>query len=114
VNARTPGFRGALDAIDRVLNRGGEPDVVLRDVVTILRERAGYEWVAVQLVAADAPSSVPGDPELERIDVPVRYGSRDVAVLQVGPQNGAEDEPAFLDRVATLISLHCYTASRPV
>jgi hypothetical protein len=107
VNARTPAFRGALEAIDRVLNRGSEPDIVLREVVAILRERAGYERVAILFAAAEPAGPAAGDPELERIEVPVRYRSRDVAVLQVGPPSGAEDELAFLERVATLISLHC-------
>ena len=44
---------GALEAVERVLNRGGEADDVLRQVVTILHERLG-RFVRISFVEADA------------------------------------------------------------
>ena len=41
-------LRGALEAIDRVLNRGGDADDVLRAVVAILQGRIDhYSWVGI-------------------------------------------------------------------
>ena len=37
---------GALEAIDRLLNRGGDADDVLRQVVATLHERAGA-WYSI-------------------------------------------------------------------
>ena len=34
---------GALEAVERVLNRGGEPDEVVAQVAAILRERVGRD-----------------------------------------------------------------------
>ena len=34
-------YRGALEAVERILNRGGGPDEVLRAVLEALRARAG-------------------------------------------------------------------------
>ena len=38
---------GALEAIDRILNRGGEADDVLRAVVAALVERGGCSWAGI-------------------------------------------------------------------
>ena len=35
---------GALEAIDRILDRGGDADDILRHVVAVLHETAGYRW----------------------------------------------------------------------
>ena len=48
---------GALEAIERVLNRGGEADDVLRQVVAILHERLG-RFIRISFVEADG--LVPG------------------------------------------------------
>ncbi len=45
---------GALEAIDRILNRGGDADEVLRQVVSILHDRFDdYSWVGIYLVEGD-------------------------------------------------------------
>lgn len=42
---------GALEAIDRILNRGGDADDVLRAVVDVLHERLDhYSWIGIYLV----------------------------------------------------------------
>jgi L-methionine (R)-S-oxide reductase len=44
-------YAGALEAIDRILNRGGDADEVLRQVVSVLHDRFDhYSWVGVYLV----------------------------------------------------------------
>ena len=39
--------RGALEAIDRILNRGGDVDDVLREVVEALVEHGGCAWAGI-------------------------------------------------------------------
>jgi putative methionine-R-sulfoxide reductase with GAF domain len=47
-------YSGALEAIDRVLDRGGDADEVLRQVVSVLHERFDhYSWVGIYLVEGD-------------------------------------------------------------
>ncbi|MEN3341005.1 MAG: hypothetical protein V7644_409 [Actinomycetota bacterium] len=99
---------GALEAIDRVLNRGGDADDVLRQVVAILQERGGYAWAGIFFVEADSLALGPaaGEPDTaRRTSVPVAWQGERVAELTV---DGApvEDRP-FLERVAVLISGHC-------
>lgn len=65
--SRADELRGALEAVDRVLNRGGEADDVLREVVAILHERAGYAWAGIRFVEAGGP--VLGPREIGRAHV---------------------------------------------
>ena len=106
----TNAFRGALEAIDRVLNLGGEADDTLREVVAIMHRRAGYGWAAIWFVEGDGlvlGPSAGAEPAKAMLDVPVRYEAREVASLQVAPPFGGAGEGEFLERVATLISLQC-------
>jgi hypothetical protein len=103
-------YRGALEAVDRILNRGGDVDDVLREVVTVLRERAGFDWAGIAFVEGERLQLGPsagtraGDAE----SVPVAYEGRRVAELQVEPGVADDqDGQAFLERVAVLISAHC-------
>jgi putative methionine-R-sulfoxide reductase with GAF domain len=97
---------GALDAIDRILNRGGDADDVLREVVGVLPAQvSGLVWAGVsfreegRFVAG--PSA--GEPdESQRVRVPVSYRGEQVGELAVDGEAGS----AFLERVATLISAH--------
>ena len=97
---------GALDAIDRILNRGGDADDVLREVVRVLPEQVPtLTWAGVSFAEASrlvaGPSS--GEPdEAHRVRVPVSYRGERVGELAVDGEAGA----AFLHRVATLISAH--------
>jgi hypothetical protein len=104
----TPSGSGALEAVDRILNRGGDADDVLRDVVAALHERGGYAWVGLRFVEGDSLVLGPeaGEPdESRRTNIPVRWQGEPVAELVVdGAAPG--DEPA-LERVATLVSGHC-------
>lgn len=101
-------YSGALEAIDRILNRGGDPDDVLRAVVSALQERAGCEWAGIAFIEGESFVLGPevGTPdETRRLQLPVSFRGTQVAVLQV---DGAPDDASeVLERVAVLISPHC-------
>ena len=97
---------GALDAVDRVLNRGGDADDVLRAVVEVVVTRGGAAWAGILFVedgelvlGPEAGEQQPGT----RTQLPVVYKGDRVAELVV---DGCEDRP-FLERVALLISAYC-------
>ncbi len=99
---------GALEAIDRILNRGGDADDILRQVVATLHERAGYGWAGIFFVEAGALALGPaaGEPDPERrTAVPVTWQGDRIAELTVD-RAPREDRP-FLERVAVLVSGHC-------
>jgi hypothetical protein len=104
----TPSTTGALEAVDRILNRGGDADDVLRHIVAAIRERAGYRWAGLFFVEGDAlvlgPSA--GDPdESARTTTPVRWQGERIAELAV--DGAAPGDAPFLERVALLVSAHC-------
>ncbi len=68
---------GALEAIDRILNRGGEADDVLRAVVDVLHDRFDdYSWVGIYLVEGDDLVLGPwkGPEATEHVRIPVGQG----------------------------------------
>jgi hypothetical protein len=97
--------RGVLDAVDRILNRDGDADDVLRAVVRTLVERGGFAWAQISFVEGDALAAGPaaGEPDEERRStVPVLYHGKRVGALTVdGPA-----DPELLERVAMLVSAH--------
>jgi len=101
---------GALEAVDRILNRGGDADDVLRQVVVALHERVDtYSWVGIAFVEEDrlvlGPSS--GELPANTSGVPISYEGRQVAELQVGGGELTAEDREFLERVALLISPYC-------
>jgi len=107
LSSRTNELRGALEAVDRILNRGGDPDDVLRDVLEVLHGLYRYAGILFVEEGALAPGPSLGTPEalLEEIDIAFRDVK--VAELQVAPPASDVEEQAFLERVALLISPHC-------
>jgi hypothetical protein len=104
----TPSTTGALEAVDRILNRGGDADDILRQVVAALHERAGYAWAGLFFVEDDALVLGPeaGAPDdAQRTTVPVLWQGERIAELAVDGAP-ATDMP-FLERVAVLVSGHC-------
>jgi hypothetical protein len=94
---------GALEAIERVLNRGGEADDVLREVVAILHQRL-RRFVRISFVETDVlvPGPAAGD-ETEATAFAIAFQGRRVADLEAGGELSSDDT-ALLERVATLIS----------
>lgn len=104
----TPSTSGALEAVDRILNRGGDADDILRQVVAALQEHAGYAWAGILFVEDGDLALGPhaGEPdESRRTSVPVVFQGQRIAELAV---DGADpDDHEFLERVALLVSGHC-------
>jgi L-methionine (R)-S-oxide reductase len=145
---------GALEAVDRIINRGGEADDVLRAVVEVLHDRFDdYSWVGIYLVegedlvlgpwkgpeatehvripvgqgicgaaAASGRTEVVDDVDADdrylacfpstrsEIVVPIVHEGRVVGEIDIDSDRPAafgEDDRAFLERVALLISPHC-------
>jgi hypothetical protein len=92
---------GALEAVDGILNRGGEADDVLRDVLAVLHER-GIAYAAIRFVEegelVDGPAV--GEPTQSLITPLFSAGKR------VGEHEHAVDDQAFAERVAVLISAY--------
>ena len=95
----------ALEALDRILNRGGDADDVLRSVVTTLAEEPEIAWAGIAFLEEGKLVLGPqaGEPdESHRRRAPVAYQGDRVGELWVD----GKAEPAFLERVAVLISAH--------
>jgi hypothetical protein len=94
---------GALEAVERVLNRGGEADDVLRQVVAILHERLG-RYVRISFVEAGGlvPGPAAGD-EAATTAFPISFQDSRVAELEAGGEL-TDDDRALLERVAILVS----------
>jgi hypothetical protein len=103
-----PSTSGALEEIDRILNRGGDADDILRAVVAALHERAGYVWAGIFFVEGDelvlGPAAGAPD-ESRRTRTPVRWQGEGIAELATDGADAGDE--AFLERVATLVSGHC-------
>ena len=100
---------GALEAVERVLNRGGEADDVLRQVTAILHERLG-RFVRISFVEADELVRGPaaGD-ETATTAFPIAFQGSRVADLELG--GGLTDEDrALLEHVAVLVSPYALVA----
>jgi GAF domain-containing protein len=70
-------YRGALEAVDRILNRGGEADDVLRAVVELLHDRfEHYSWVGIYLVEGEELVLGPwkGPEATEHVRIPIGAG----------------------------------------
>jgi hypothetical protein len=96
----------ALEAVDRVLDRGGDADDVLRAVVDTLVVDGGCDWAGILFVedgelvlGPEAGTPRPG----ARTLVPVEFQGDRIAELVV---DGCEDRQ-LLERVAGRISEYC-------
>jgi hypothetical protein len=95
----------ALEALDRILNRGGEPDDVLRAAVSVLAEDPGIAWAGIAFLDEGALALGPtaGEPDEScRTSVPIAFQGSRVGELWVD----GSAEHGFLERVATLLSAH--------
>jgi L-methionine (R)-S-oxide reductase len=70
-------FDGALEELEGILERGGDADDVLREVVSFLHDRfAHYSWVGIYLVEGDDLVLGPwrGPEATEHVRIPVGQG----------------------------------------
>jgi L-methionine (R)-S-oxide reductase len=70
-------YAGALEAVDRILNRESEPDEVLRKTVEVLHDRfEHYSWVGIYLVEGDDLVLGPwkGPQATDHVRIPVGQG----------------------------------------
>jgi len=94
-------YRGALEAVERILNRGGDAEDVLRRVLEALGGR-GISFARLRLAGSDGlDAGLTVGEQREAVAVPVVYEG-----LEVGSLELATDDRAFAERVATLISHH--------
>jgi hypothetical protein len=100
---------GALEAVDRLLNAGGDADDVLRAVVRVLHERLGARSVAIAFREGDdwLTGPIAGAAVEAETVVPVRWQGNEVARIELAGHEPDESERAMLERVAVLISAHC-------
>ena len=94
-----------FEAIDAILDRGGEADDVLREVVDTLAAAPGIEWVGVAFLEQGSLVLGPevGTPnEALRVRLPVVYEGSRVGELWVD----GEADRSVLDRVAALVSAY--------
>jgi putative methionine-R-sulfoxide reductase with GAF domain len=70
-------YRSALEAVDRIVSREAEADMVLRCVVAVLHDRfARYAWVGIYLVEGDDLVLGPwkGPEATEHVRIPIGQG----------------------------------------
>jgi putative methionine-R-sulfoxide reductase with GAF domain len=95
----------ALDALDGILDSGGDVDDVLRAAVDVLAAEPGIDWVGIRFLEEGelvlGPASGTPD-ESRRIATPISYQGDTVGELVVDGDAGR----AFLDRVALRMSAH--------
>jgi hypothetical protein len=95
---------GALEAIERILDRGSDADEVLRDVVAVLH--SDYSWVGISFLEEGELVLGPalGEHTVQPTRIPISYENNVVAELGV---IGDEIDRALLERVAVLIAPYC-------
>ncbi len=94
--------RGALEALERILNRGGASDEVLAEVVAVLHRL--YDRVAITFIRDGERVAGPakGNPAGTASTWPVQLQGRQVGEIEVAP--ASEDDADFMRRVATIVS----------
>ena len=92
-------YRGAPEAVERILNRGGDAEDVLRRVLEALGGR-GISFARLRLAGSDGlDAGLTVGEQREAVAVPVVYEG-----LEVGSLELATDDRALAERVAMLIS----------
>jgi len=93
----------ALEDVQRVVEDAGDPDDVLRAVVSILHDRLG-RYVRISFVEAGRllPGPAAGE-ETETTAFPISFQGRHVADVEVGGELSAVDR-TILERAATMLA----------
>ena len=95
----------ALDELAQIIERGGEPDDVLRGIVAMLAAEPGISWAGIAFLEEGQLVLGPHAGEQDaahRIQVPVEFQAEPVGELWAD----GDADPAFLERVAALTSAH--------
>jgi putative methionine-R-sulfoxide reductase with GAF domain len=103
-------YRDALESVERILERGGDADDVLRGVVAAIEERVPhFAWVGIAFMEEGRLELGPeaGDGDGEELRAVVTFDGVPVAELVVKRTEPADDDQPFLDRVATRVSPYC-------
>ena len=102
-----PGADARLDAIEQIVERGGDADQVLRYVVAALHADGGYPWAGILFVENATLTLGPsaGTPGGNRTSVPVTWQGERIAELAI--EDAPEEDRKFLERVAVLVADHC-------
>jgi hypothetical protein len=87
--------RGALEAVERILNRGGDPEEVLNSVLDALHRR-GVPFARIRLRTGDELVVGSEEPATE---VEIVYAGERVGTVEV-----AVDDQPFVERLTTLVS----------
>ena len=103
-----PSTSRALDAIERIVDAGGDADDTLRQVVASLRDDAGYAWAGILFVEEGnlllgPQAGTPDEPNRTRVLV-TWQGDR---IAELAVDGAPEEDHALLERVAVLVSGHC-------
>jgi hypothetical protein len=96
---------GTLEAVDRILNRGGADDDVLREVVAVLQERL-FAWVALVRADGSVRAEAGEAPDGPSLQAPVVWQGAPVGELRAAARQPAEGDRALLERVALVISAY--------
>jgi acyl-CoA thioester hydrolase len=105
----TPAGRrsGAVDAVERIVNREGEADEILRQAVATIAKRfdtfCGIRFVEDGGMLDGPSAGAFGEP---RAVVPITYDDSSIAEIVLGNELADEDRDA-LDRIAELLSAYC-------
>jgi putative methionine-R-sulfoxide reductase with GAF domain len=94
-----------LEALDRILEGGGEPDDVLREAVQALADSPGITWAGIAFLDQGTLVLGPtaGEPGMsQQVSVPIAFQGSDVGELRID----GRAERAFLERAAILLSGH--------
>ena len=96
---------GLLEALERILEGGEEPDDVLREATALLADAPTVAWAGIAFLEEGSLVLGPaaGEPdETRRIRVPISYRGEPVGELRV---DGEADRGA-LERVADRLAAH--------
>ena len=93
---------GALEAIDRILNRGGDADEVLRAVLQVLFQLYGYVGMSFVEDGKLTPGPTLGERQGGTSTFPIAFNGAQVAELEVASDEA--DDRDFLERVALVVS----------
>jgi hypothetical protein len=109
LTAGSADYRGALEAVERVLNRGGDAETVLLGVLDVLHAR-GVSPARISTLGRDRILEAdPSDNPASLLEAPVVYEGVELGSLAL-----AAGDEAFVARVATLVASYVAEWAAPL